>query len=168
MSECGIELGGVATKYRMWILHFIPDSLVLWFCNILLIAGIVTTTAGLFAHRIPGVWQYQLAFKIAGIALLVLGVYFRGGIAVEQQWRERVAEVEARLAQAEQASAELNNKLDAASQQKIKIIRGQTQVVRQYIDREVVRYDTKFMPGGQCEIPREFIQAHNRSAERPK
>ena len=152
----------------MWILHFLPDAVILWFCNILLLTGLLLTVAGLFAHRIPLIWQYQLPFKVLGIALLALGVYFRGGYAVEAEWRERVAEVEARLAQAEQASAELNNKLDAAGQQKIKIIRGQTQVVRQYIDREVVRYDTKFMPGGQCEIPREFIQAHNKLAERPK
>lgn len=152
----------------MWILHFLPDAVILWFCNILLLVGLVLTVAGLFAHRIPLIWQYQLPFKVLGIALLALGVYFRGGYAVEAEWRERVAEVERRLAAAEQASAELNKKLDAAGQQKIKVIRGQTQIVRQYIDREVVKYDTKFMPGGQCEIPREFIQAHNRSAERPK
>jgi hypothetical protein len=128
----------------------------------------VLTAAGFFAHRIPLIWQYQLPFRVLGIALLVLGVYFRGGLAVEQQWRERVAEVEAKLAVAEQKSAETNTKIDTAAKEKIKIIRGQTQIVRQYIDREVIKYDTKFLSGGQCEIPQEFIQAHNKSAERPK
>jgi len=152
----------------MWILHFLPDAVILWFCNILLLVGVVLTAAGLFAHRIPLVWQYQLPFKILGIALLVLGVYFRGGYAVEAEWRERVAEVEARLAVAEQKSAEANIKIDTTAREKIRIIRGQTQIVRQYIDREVVKYDTKFLPGGQCEIPQEFVRAHNQSAERPK
>ncbi len=87
---------------------------------------------------------------------------------MEAEWRERVAEVEARLAVAEQKSAETNTKIDTAAREKIKIIRGQTQIVRQYIDREVIKYDTKFLPGGQCEIPQEFIQAHNKSAERTK
>ena len=145
-----------------------PDTLILWFCNILLLTGVVLTAAGFFAHRIPLVWQYQLPFKFLGIALLVLGVYFRGGYAVEAEWRERVAEVEARLAVAEQKSAEANIKIDTTAREKIRIIRGQTQIVRQYIDREVVKYDTKFLPGGQCEIPQEFIQAHNKSAERVK
>ena len=126
------------------------------------------TAAGLFAHRIPLVWQYQLPFKVLGIALLVLGVYFRGGYAVEAEWRERVAEVEAKLAVAEQKSMDANTKIDTAAKEKIRVIRGQTQIVRQYIDREVVKYDTKFLPGGQCEIPQEFIQAHNKSAERTK
>ena len=123
----------------MWILHFLPDALILWFCNILLVVGLVLTVAGFFAHRIPVIWQYQLPFKFLGIALLVLGVYFRGGYAVEAEWRERVAEVEARLAVAEQKSAATNQKIDTAAQEKIRVIRGQTQIVRQYIDREVVR-----------------------------
>ena len=96
----------------MWILHFLPDALILWFCNILLVVGLVLTAAGFFAHRIPVIWQYQLPFKILGIALLTLGVYFRGGYAVEAEWRERVAEVEARLAVAEQKSVATNQKID--------------------------------------------------------
>jgi len=152
----------------MWILHFLPDAVILWFCNVLLVVGLVLTAAGLFAHRIPLIWQYQLPFKILGIALLVLGVYFRGGLAVEEQWRERVAAVEAKLKVAEEKSTATNQKIDTAAREKIRVIRGQTQIVRQYIDREVVRYDTKFLPGGQCEIPQEFIQAHNKSAERSK
>jgi hypothetical protein len=152
----------------MWILHYLPDTLILWFCNILLFAGVVLTAAGFFAHRIPLVWQYQLPFKFLGIALLVLGVYFRGGLAVEEQWRERVAAVEAKLKVAEEKSTATNQKIDTVAREKIRVIRGQTQIVRQYIDREVVKYDTKFLPGGQCEIPQEFIQAHNKSAERIK
>jgi len=152
----------------MWILHFLPDAVILWFCNILLLVGVALTVAGFFAHRIPVVWQYQLPFKILGIALLTLGVYFRGGYAVEAEWRERVAEVEQKLAQAEQKSADANAKIDTAAREKIRTIRGQTQIVRQYIDREVVQHDTKFSPGGQCEIPQEFVRAHNQSAERAK
>ena len=159
---------GTQLNSCMWILHFLPDSIILAFCNILLLAGIALTVAGFFAHRIPLVWQYQLPFRFLGIALLVLGVYFRGGYAVEAEWRERVAEVEARLAVAEQKSVATNTKIDTVAREKIRVIRSQTQIVRQYIDREVVRYDTKFLPGGQCEIPQEFIQAHNKSAERTK
>jgi hypothetical protein len=145
----------------MWFLHFLPDSIILWFCNILLLIGIVTTIAGFFAHRIPGLWQYQLLFKIGGILLLVLGVYFSGGVAVEQQWRERVAAVEARLAEAEKASAEANTQIEAKSQKKTTEIRQRTTYIKQYVDREVVRYDTT------CTIPQPFIDAHNRAAEAP-
>lgn len=143
----------------MFILHFLPDSVILWFCNILLLTGIVATIAGFFAHRIPGLGQYQLAFKIAGITLLVLGVYFRGGLAVEQEWRERVAAVEARLAEAEKASANANQQIETRTQQQVTKIRQRMTYVRQYVDREVVKYND------QCSIPQPFIDAHNRAAE---
>jgi len=151
----------------MWILHFLPDAVILWFCNILLLIGIVLTIAGFFAHRIPLVWQYQLPFKVLGIALLTLGVYFRGGYAVEQQWRERVAEVEAKLRVAEAESARENVKIVERVVKKTEYITRRGQDIIQYVDREIVKYDTKFAPGGICEIPREFIQAHNRAAEAP-
>jgi len=152
----------------MWILHLLPDSVILWFCNILLSAGILLTITAFFIERIPVINQYRLPAQVLGIALLVLGVYFRGGYAVEMQWRERVAEVEAKLAETQKQSAAANAALAKKSQAKVRVIQGRTQIVRQYIDREVVRYDTRFAPGGVCEIPREFVKAHNSAAETPK
>ena len=146
----------------MWILHFLPDYFILWFCNILLLTGIVATTAGFFAHRIPGLGQYQLGLKLGGIALLVLGVYFRGGLAVETEWRERVTAVEARLAVAEKASADANSQIDTQVQKQVISIRQRMTYVKQYVDREVVRYND------QCTIPQPFINAHNAAAEAPK
>ena len=145
----------------MWILHFLPNTFIVWFCNILLLTGIVAVAAGFVAHRIPVLWSYQLGFKLAGIALLVLGVYFRGGLAVEQEWRERVAEVEARLALAEKASADANAKIEQNTQKKTTEIRQRTTYIRQYVDREVVRYDAG------CVIPQTFVRAHNDAAEAP-
>ena len=146
----------------MWILHFLPDALILWFCNILLLVGIVLTVAGFFIKSIPLLNQYRVPAQILGIALLTLGVYFRGGVAVEQEWRERVAAVEAQLAIAEKASAEANTQIEAKSQKKTTEIRQRTQYIRQYVDREVVRYDAG------CTIPQPFVQAHNDAAEAPK
>jgi hypothetical protein len=125
----------------------------------LLLTGIVATAAGFVAHRIPVLWSYQLGFKLAGIALLVLGVYFRGGLAVETEWRERVAAVEARLAEAEKASANANTQIDTRSQKKTTEIRQRMTYIRQYVDREVVQYND------QCVIPEPFIRAHNDAAE---
>lgn len=145
----------------MWILHFLPDTVIIWLCNILLLTGIIATVTGFFVHRIPVISQYQLPFRVLGIALLTLGVYFRGGVAVEAEWRERVAAVEARLAEAEKASVEANKGIEQKSQKKTTEIRQRTQYIRQYVDREVVRYDAG------CTIPQPFIESHNRAAEAP-
>jgi len=151
----------------MWILQLLPDSLILWFCNILLLVGLVLTVTGFFIHKFPLLYQYQLPFRIIGIALLTLGVYFRGGYAVEQTWRDRVAEVEAKLKVAEQQSAKENTRIETRVVKKTEYITRRGQDIVQYVDREIVKYDTKFAAGGTCEIPQEFITAHNRAAEAP-
>lgn len=152
----------------MWILHFLPDALILWICNTVLLAGIVLTTVAFFIKSIPVINQYRLPAQILGIALLVIGVYWRGGYAIEMEWRERVAEVEARVAAAEAQSREANTKIVTKVVTKTHVIKTRGETITKYIDKEIVKYDTKFAPGGECEIPQEFIKAHNAAAEAPK
>lgn len=152
----------------MWILHFLPDTLILWICNTVLLAGILLTVTAFFIKRIPVINQYRIPAQVLGIALLVIGVYWRGGYAIEMEWRERVAEVEAKVAAAEAQSREANTKIVTKVVTKTQVIRTRGETITKYIDREIVQYDTKFAPGGQCEIPQEFIKAHNSAAEAPK
>ena len=152
----------------MWILHFLPDALILWICNIVLLAGILLTVTAFFIKHIPVINQYRTPAQVLGIALLVMGVYWRGGYAIEMEWRERVAEVEARVAAAEAKSAEENVKIVTKVVTKTQVIRTRGETITKYIDREIVKYDEKFAPGGMCEIPQEFIKAHNSAAEAPK
>ena len=152
----------------MWILHFLPTALILWICNIILLAGILLTTVAFFIKRIPIINQYRIPAQVLGIALLVAGVYWRGGYAIEQEWRERVAAVEAKVAAAEAQSKEVNTKIVTKVVTKTQVIRTRGADIVKYVDREVVKYDTKFAPGGECEIPREFIKALNDAAEAPK
>ena len=134
----------------------------------MLLAGILLTVTAFFIKRIPIINQYRIPAQVLGIALLVLGVYWRGGYAIEMEWRERVAEVEARVAAAEAKSAEENVKIVTKVVTKTQVIRTRGETITKYIDREIVRYDEKFAKGGVCEIPQEFIKAHNSAAEAPK
>lgn len=145
----------------MWILHFLPDGIILWFCNLLLLAGVVLTIAGFFVHRIPVIWQYQLPFKVLGIALLALGVYFRGGYAVEAVWRERVAELEAKLKDAEIASQKVNEKIVEKVVYRDKVIKQQGETIIQKVDNIItVEKD--------CRVPQEAIDVHNEAARMNK
>ena len=143
----------------MFILHFLPDSLILWFCNGLLLAGIVLTVTAFFIRSIPLINQYRIPAQVLGIALLVVGVYFRGGLAVEQTWRERVAELEAQIVVAQAASKEVNVQIETRVVKKTEYITRRGQDIVEYVDREVVKYDNT------CVIPDPFVQAHNLAAE---
>lgn len=144
----------------MWLLQLLPDAVILWFCNILLLLGVMLTVLGFFVHKIPFLYQYQLPFKIAGVILLALGVYFRGGYSVEMTWRERVAELEKKLAAADAKSAEVNTVIEQKVVYRDKIVREQGKTLTEYVDREVV----KLIPA-QCDrLPQELIDVHNRAA----
>lgn len=148
----------------MWMLQFLPDGVILWFTNILLVIGVILTLAGFFVHRIPLLWKYQLPFKIVGVVLLAAGVYFRGGYAIEMIWRERVAELEANLEVARQESAKVNTVIRDRVVYRDKIIREQGKTLVEYVDREVV----KTIPA-QCErLPAEIVEIHNRAARLDK
>lgn len=142
------------------MLQFLPDAVILWFCNILLLLGIVLTVLGFFVHKIPFLYQYQLPLRIVGVLLLAAGVYFRGGYAVEMTWRERVAALEKQLQVAEAKSAEVNTVIEQKVVYRDKIVREHGKTLTEYVDREVV----KLIPA-QCDrLPSELIEVHNRAA----
>jgi hypothetical protein len=148
----------------MWILHFLPESLILFVTTALLLAGIVTTTISF----LPALAQYRTPTQVLGIALLVAGVYLRGGLSIEMEWRERVAEMEQKVAEAQAESQKVNETVKTRVVTKTQVIRTRGENIVKYVDREVIKYDTKFAPGGQCELPREFVKAINDAAEAPK
>jgi hypothetical protein len=148
----------------MWILHLLPEAMILWVCNILLAAGIALTVAAFFIKSIPLLNQYRLPAQILGIALLVIGVYWRGGYAVEQDWRDRVAEVEAKLAVAEKRSAEVNTEIVTRVVTQTKIVRERGDDIIKYVDREVVKNQEVIRFVENCPIPEIIINTHNAAA----
>jgi 4-hydroxyphenylpyruvate dioxygenase-like putative hemolysin len=83
-----------------------------------------------------------------------------GSIANERAWQARIKELEVKLAQAEAEGAKENIKIVEKVVVQQKIVRERGQNIVQYVDREVVKYDTR------CEIPQPFVDAHNRAAEK--
>jgi ABC-type anion transport system duplicated permease subunit len=142
----------------MFILSITPD----WFIHLLLIASALAVVVGSTLGSVKAIKQYTTALKAIGGIMLVLSLFLEGALHDNQVWQERVLEVEAKLAKAEAESAKQNTKLTDRVATKQQQVREKTIVVKQYIDREVTKYDS------QCVIPREFIKAHNDAAEQAK
>ena len=148
----------------MWILHLLPDAMIAWIVNIILIAGAVTTAAGFFVRFIPFVNTYRIPVQVAGILLLTVGVYFQGGYTTEMAWRERVQEVEAKLAAAETRSAEVNTEIVTKVVTQTKIVRERGDDIIRYVDREVVRDQEVIRFVENCPIPDIIVNTHNAAA----
>lgn len=142
----------------MWVLELLPN----WIFHLITIAGILALLAGYILKAIPFVSTYRLPLQVGGLFALLVGLWFEGGIYNNNAWLARVKEMEAKVAAAEQQSKEANAKIDAKVDEKRTQIKERTQIVMQYIDREITKYDAG------CIIPNEFIKAHNIAAEQPK
>jgi len=148
----------------MWILHFLPDSFLQFVVHAILIAGIVGVFLSFFVvnkilRAVPMLSRYVNVAQLVSAVTLAAGVYFEGGYSAEMQWRARVAAVEAKVAAAEQQAKEATAALDAKAEEKVVEIQQKAVIVKQYIDREVVKYDNT------CVIPDPVIKAHNAAAK---
>ena len=148
----------------MWILQWLPD----WIFYGIFFAGLLGLLATYVMKFIPFVYVYRTPIQAVSVVLIALGTYMSGAISNEEAWQARVKEMESKVEAAAVESAQENVKIVEKIVKKTEYIKTRGQDVVKYIDKEIVKYDTKFLPGGQCEIPKEFIEAHNRAAEAPK
>lgn len=147
----------------MWMLQFIPDSLLLWVIHGMLIAGVVGFLLSFFLLNRLLRWFPQLApihllLQILSIVLLVGGVYFKGGYNTEAEWRSRVAEMEQKVAEAEAKSQQTNTVIKTKIVNKIKTVK-EYQIVYQDRIKEVEK-----IIDAECKIAPEAITILNDAA----
>jgi hypothetical protein len=150
----------------MWILKWLP----FWFFYAILGVGLIglAVTYLLKFIPLPAIYIYKTPIQLGSIALIVLGTYMSGAISNEEAWLDRVKELETKIEAAQVESTKESVKIETKFVTKTQIVKERGQNIIQYIDKEIVKYDTKFLPGGECEIPKEFIHTHNKVAEAPK
>lgn len=146
----------------MWMLAFIPDAVLAWVINTILIAGVVGFAASFFfgfvVRWLPTIAPYRMIIQIVSIVLLVAGVYFKGGYGVEMAWRARVAEMEAKVKVAEEKSKQANQEIKTVYVDKVKIVKETQVVIQEKIKNVEVKIDA------QCKVAPEAIVILNEAA----
>ena len=142
----------------MWILNFLPD----WIFHFILLAGIGGLIASYLMKFIPFVYMYKTPIQLVSVVAIVGSTFMIGAAWNDQAWRERVAEMEQKVAAAEVKSVEENVKIVTKIVKKIEIVRTRGEDIIKYVDKEVVKYNDR------CEIPDEFVKVLNDAAELPK
>jgi uncharacterized membrane protein len=148
----------------MWILNWLPN----WIFYAIFFAGLLGLLATYVMKFIPFVYVYRTPIQAISILAIVIGTYMSGAISNEEAWQAKVKEMEAKVAAAEVKSVKENIKIVEKVVTKTEYITRRGQDIIQYVDKEIVKYDTKFAPSGVCELPKEFIKAINNAAETPK
>ena len=147
----------------MWMLAFLPDAFLAWIINTILITGIIGFAASFFfgyvVRWLPAIAPYHLLIQVISIVLLVAGVYFKGGYSVEKDWRAKVAELESKVAIAEQKSKEANTQIQTVYVDRVKVVKEKQIVVQEKIKTVEVKIDS------QCKITADTLDILNDAAE---
>jgi translation elongation factor EF-Tu-like GTPase len=148
----------------MWILQWLPN----WIFYGIFFAGLLGLLATYVMKFIPFVYVYRTPIQAVSVLAIVIGTYMFGAISNEEAWQAKVKEMELKVAAAEIESQKENVKVIEKVVKKTEYITRRGQDIIQYVDKEVIKYDDRFKPGGQCELPKEFIKAINNASEAPK
>lgn len=142
----------------MFIFEITPD----WVFHTLFYLSLVATILGFVFGKAKLIKRYTLMLKISGVIGLAMSVFLEGALYDYNVMQARIEEAKQQTAEYEQKNKELNDKLSSKSSKVKEKIKVKKEYVTRYIDREVTKYDN------QCVIPKEFVKAHNDSAEKAK
>jgi len=150
----------------MWMLSFVPDDLLLYIINTVLLVGAVGSFLSFFLlhrilNKIPALAPYHLIIQGVSAVLLVGGIYFKGGYSVEMSWREKVKEAEAKVAVVEEQSRELNKQLEEERKKKQKV------KVEYYNTVKTEIKEVEKIINGKCEIDPKVNELLNKAATNP-
>jgi hypothetical protein len=170
----------------MWILHLLPESFILTITYCLIGTGAIGLIASWAITFIPFLNIHRLWIQLLSVLLLISGIYWYGGYSNELSWRERVAEMEAKVRAAEEKSQQVNTEIETRVVEKTKVVREKGKIQIEYINR-LVKGDTveivkdmseserqEFLSKQQelqtalknCPVPRIIVEEHNKAAEK--
>lgn len=134
----------------------LPDSFLLFIFYTFFFLGIGGILASWFIHFIPLINKYRWPTQVIGILLFGLGCYTLGGFGIDQMWRERVKEMEAKVAVAEAKSKEANVVIQEKIVTKVKVIKENV-----YVNREIIKEVAGQQLDAQCTLPKSTVVLHN-------
>lgn len=139
-----------------WMFSLIPDSFLIWVYYLLLFSGFALYIASKLIKWIPLMGQYKVPAELIGVVLLVVGSYFYGGYGVEMTWRERVAELQKRVAEAEAKSQQVNTVIEEKIVYKTKVIKENI-----YVNREIIKEVAGKQLDASCTLPNSTVSLHD-------
>ena len=141
-----------------WLLSFIPDSIFIYITYVLMGLGLALYIASKLVAWLPIISRYKTPAEIIGVILLVAGAYVFGSYGTEMAWRERVKELEEKVAKSEAESKKTNTVIKEKIVTKVKEI-----MVFQDKIKEIIVEKEKIIDA-QCKVPPEALAILNESA----
>lgn len=150
----------------MWYLQLaysmIPDSYIELATYALVALGVTFYILSKLISWIPLIKNYKIPLELLGVIIYGIGAFYAGGYGVERMWRERVAEVEAKVKELEGRQAEVVKVIETKVVTKIKTV----EVVKEVIKTEIIEKEK--LINANCDVSPDAIEMFNKSVTNPE
>jgi len=141
----------------MWLLHFIPDQLIVDAINMIILGGLIATIAAIFMDFIPWIRAYRLPTLLLGVLALTVGSYLKGWDSSSATMRLRVAELQKQVDAAEQKSQTAVKNQQVKIVERVKVIHDATQSTNNAIRRRATDIDR------ECNLTDAAVDIYNQA-----
>lgn len=147
----------------MWLIHRLPESMILMVTGGILALGALITVLSWATKYLnnPYLHMYRLPIQIVGNLLLALGIYFHGGYQIEMEWRRQVEAAQAKIKEYENRVPVVNEKIVTKYLTRVKVV---DRWVREKKDRN---NQNAAAINKDCVLSQEAIDSYNQSVVRP-
>ena len=139
----------------LWVLSNLPE----WAIHTTLLVGVTVFLLSWVAARIPAVAAYAITVRMIGLAVVVTGLVYEGGLTIKKEYDLKEAVLRAQIADKETAGAVITINTVEKLVYRDRVIVTEGAKVTEYIDRVAPQIDAV------CTLSDEFIRAHNEAAK---
>ena len=145
----------------LFLLSWIPESILLTVFYGLAATGLALVCISWFITIIPLINRYRFPIQVAGVAALTAGAYLVGGYDIQLSWQKKVAEVQAKLAEAETKSQQVVTVVQEKIVYKTKVVKEIHTQIQEKIVRDAAIIDA------ECKVPGIAVEDLNAAAATP-
>ena len=142
----------------MWILNFIPDSIIALLIHAMFWLSLLAIIASFFLRYIPTLAAHSYIIRIVASVIFAISLYLEGGLSSDSAWEAKIAELQKKLDIAEEVSKETNTVIQIKYRDRIKVVK-EFQVITEEKIKEVEK-----IVDAACVITPEAISILNQSA----
>lgn len=132
----------------MWVLHFLPDSFILYVVYCAMAAGAIGIVSSYVIKFIPFLNIYRTPIQIVSILLFCAGVYWYGGYSTEMEWRAEAKKLQDKIDKAEAQAPIITRETVTKYKDKIVVVKRGVEIVKKEIEvkREIINEGCKLNP----------------------
>lgn len=137
-----------------WLIGLVPDSAF----YAMFFLGLLGIIASIFLRNIPIVNKYHNPIFLLGLLLTVVGIWFAGGISKDREYREKIADLQVKVAEAEKRASEASAQIEYVYRDRVKVV----EKVKYEVVGTIRKYEGEL--DANCQISPKAVDILNQSA----